>query len=84
LIRQVAASGHTAMTESLSSFRAIMGATSFKEGLELQVNFLRTSAIWSVSEASHFAHANIELAEKAAAPLMSHAALAADAIAHKN
>ena len=78
LFRQAAAAGQTAFTESLNNLRAIASAKTVKERLELQVNFVRTSAISAVSEGSRFARAGIDLAEKATAPIAARAYLAAE------
>lgn len=69
LFRQAFESNQSAFAETLNGVRAIATATSIKERIELQGNLVRTSAVWSVSEGSRFAHAGIELAEKVAAPL---------------
>ncbi len=78
LFRQAAEAGQTAFTESLNNLRAITSAKTVKERLELQVNFVRTSAISAVSEGSRFARASIDLAEKASAPIAARAYLAAE------
>ena len=78
LFRQAAEAGQTAFTESLNNLRAIASAKTVKERLELQVNFVRTSAISAVSEGSRFARASIDLAEKASAPIAARAYLAAE------
>ncbi len=78
LFRQAAEAGQTAFTESLNNLRAITSAKTMKERLELQANFVRTSAISAVSEGSRFARASIDLAEKASAPIAARAYLAAE------
>lgn len=78
LFRQAAAAGQAAFTESLNNLRAITSAKTMKERLELQANFVRTSAISAVSESSRLARAGIDLAEKASAPIAARAYLAAE------
>lgn len=78
MFRQMAASAQSVMAESLSGFRALVAAKGTKERLELQATLSRTAAIWAVSEASRFARAGIDLAEKASAPIANRVYLAAD------
>jgi hypothetical protein len=78
LIRQMTEAGQAAFTESLNNLRAIAAAKTVKERLELQANFVRTSAISAVSEGGRFARAGIDLAEKASAPITARAYLAAE------
>lgn len=78
LFRQMAEASQAAFTESLTNLRAIASAKTAKERLELQANFVRTSAISAVSESSRFARASIDLAEKASAPIAARAYLAAE------
>lgn len=78
LVRQAFETNQAAFAEVLTGVRAIVTATSVKERIELQGNLVRTSAVWSVSEGSRFAHAGIELAEKVAAPLTARAVAAAE------
>ena len=80
IAQQMAESSRHGFAEMLNSVRAILAAKSAKERIELQSNFLRTSALWSVSEASRFAQAGIELAEKVAAPLQARVVEAAELI----
>ena len=78
LFRQAAEASQAAFTESLTNMRAIASAKTLKQRLELQANFVRTSAISAVSEGSRFARAGIDLAEKASAPIAARAYLAAE------
>ena len=78
LFRQMFAAGQSAYAEAFNNVRAIMGAKTAKERIELQANFARTAAVRAVSEASRFAQAGIELTEKASAPLLARASLAAE------
>ncbi len=81
LFRQAAEAGQAAFTESLNNLRAIATAKTVKQRLELQANFIRSSAILTVSEGSRFARASIDLAEKASAPLTARVYLAAETFA---
>lgn len=80
LFRQWTASSQHAMHESLTNMRALMGVRTPKEAIELQGNLVRTAAVWAVSESAKLAHAGIELAEKAAAPLTARAVKAAEKV----
>ncbi len=81
LSRQTAESTQLAFTETLAGIRAVAGAKTFKEWIELQANLFRTSAIRAVSEGSRFAHASIDLTESASAPLIARAVAAAETMA---
>lgn len=81
LFRQAAEANRLAFTETLAGIRAVAGAKTAKERIELQANLFRTSAIWAVSESSRFARASIDLTEIASAPLKARAVAAAEAMA---
>ena len=81
LFRQFAESTQTAMSEAFSGMRALASTTSLKERMELQATLVRTSAAWMVSESNRIATANLELAEKVAAPIAARAAIAAETFA---
>lgn len=81
LFRQAAESTQTAIAETLTGIRALAGAKTAKDRIELQANLFRTSAIWAVSESSRFARASIDLAESASAPLTARAVAAAEVVA---
>lgn len=78
LFRQWSAASRQAMQEGMSGMRALMGVRTPKEAIELQGNMVRTAAVWAVSESAKFAHAGIDLAEKASAPLTARAVQAAE------
>ena len=78
LFRQVAEASQAAFTESLNNVRAIASAKTLKQRLELQANFVRTSAISAISEGSRFARAGVDLAEKVSAPIATRAYVAAE------
>ena len=80
LFRQTSESNRLAFTETLVGIRAVASAKTFKERIELQANFFRTSAIWAVSKSSRFAHPSIDLTESASAPLKAHAVAFAEAL----
>jgi hypothetical protein len=80
LFRQIAASSQEAFADASSSLRAITTAATVQEKLELQTNFVRTSTTRAVSEASRFARAGVELADKASAPLLARATLAVETL----
>jgi len=81
LFRQAAEANRLAFAETLAGIRAVAGAKTAKDRIELQANLFRTSAIWAVSESSRLARASIDLAESASAPLTARAAAAAEAVA---
>lgn len=78
LAKQMAELSQSAMTETMANLKALSSAKTPKEALDLQATIVRTSSIRAVSEASRFAHAGIELAEKAAAPISARLVLAAE------
>ena len=80
LFHQMATAGQTAISEGLNGFRAIAGAKTLREGMELQASMARTTAIWSVTEMARLTREGIDLAEKASAPLATRAYLAADKV----
>lgn len=77
LFRQTAESTRSAFTETFAGVRAMVGAKTLKERIELQTTLFRTSATWAVSESGRFAHASIDLIESASAPLKARAMAAA-------
>ena len=80
LFRQAAEANRLAFTETLAGIRAVAGAKTHKDRIELQANLFRTSAIWAVSESSRFARASIDLTESVSAPLTARAIAAAEAM----
>lgn len=81
LFRQTAESTRSVFTETLAGIRAVAGAKTFKERMELQATLFRTSATWAVSENSRFALASIDLTERASGPLKARAVAAVAAMA---
>jgi hypothetical protein len=81
LSRQAATSGQAAIAEMLSGLRALVSVKSVKESLELQASLTRASANWAVSAGNRFAQANVDLVDKASAPLIARATAAAEAFA---
>ena len=69
LFRQVAESTQAAFLETLNNIRAVAAAKTVKERIELQANFVRSTALRTVAENNRFANAGIDLAEKVAAPI---------------
>lgn len=83
LFRQARETSQAAVVETLNGLRAIATAKTPKEQIELQANFVRSSAIWAVREYSRFAQAGIELAEQVSAPLVARAVVAAESLSPK-
>ena len=84
LMRQMSEAGQAAMHETLASFRAITSAQSPKAMIELQANFVRSSAVHAVTEGARIAQSGIDLAERVSAPLVARMAVAAEtATAHR-
>ena len=80
LFRPAAEANRLAFTETLAGIRAVVGAKTHKDRIELQANLFRTSAIWAVSESSRFARASIDQSESLSAPLTARAIAAAEAM----
>jgi hypothetical protein len=78
LSRQAVACNQAAFDEILSGFRALVGAKSIKENIELQASLTRAAATWTVSEGTRLAQASIALVEKASAPLIACATAGAE------
>jgi len=81
MFRQMTESSQAAFADTLATVRALVTAKTVKERIELQTNFVRTSANRAVAESSRFANAGIELAQQVAAPLTARAVAAAEAVA---
>jgi hypothetical protein len=81
LFRQVTQSSQSAFSDALSNLRAIAAATTVKQRIELQANFVRTAALRAVADYNRFATAGIELAEQASAPLLARAVATAERFA---
>jgi len=78
LLKQMTEASQTAMSEAMANMKALSSAKTPKEAIELQATIVRTAAIRTVSEGTRFAHAGIELAEKAAAPISARLILATE------
>ena len=78
LSKQIAANAQAAVEESLSTFRALAGVRSFKEALDLQATYARTSFEKAVNQTGQITEASFKLAEQAYEPLAGRVTLAVE------
>ena len=78
LSKQVAANAQAALDDSMSTFRAMTSVKSFKEAMELQASFLRTSFEKAMSQTGALTEASFRLTEQAMQPLAGRMSIAAE------
>ena len=78
LMRAMMESGQAIMQEALSNMRAAATAKTPKAAIELQANFIRSSAIQVITESARIAQSGVDLAERVAAPLGARIVTAAE------
>jgi len=78
LSKQFAAHAQAVMDESMSTFRAMSSVRSFKEALDLQASFARTSFEKAMSQTGQMTEASMKLAEQAYSPIAARASLAVE------
>jgi phasin family protein len=76
LSKQVAATAQASFDESVSAFKTLSGLKSFKEVIDLQTSFARTSIDKAVTESGKLTDASLKLAEQAFAPISARVSLA--------
>jgi len=81
LTKQAAASAQASYEENVSALKALSGARSVKDAIELQANHARSSVERAVANAGRFADASVKLAEQALAPLTARVTLAVEKFA---
>lgn len=69
LSKQVVASAQASLDEAVAGFRALSGAKSLHEAIDLQTSLARTLFEKSMSEGGRITDASVKLAERAMAPL---------------
>jgi phasin family protein len=76
--RSVAATAQAQLTASVENAKALAGAKSFKEVIDLQVAFTRSSVETAVAETTKLADASKKLAEDVLAPITARVKLATE------
>lgn len=77
LTRHIAATTQASMDEALNSFRAMAGARSIKDAMELHAALTRSAMEAAVRQTTQVADASIKVAEQAMAPIAQRVTLAA-------
>jgi phasin family protein len=78
LSKQVAASAQAQVDQTMATLKALAGAKSLKEAIELQSSLARASVEKAVAETGKLTDASFKLAEQALAPLTARISLAAE------
>lgn len=76
LSKQVVASAQASLDETLANFRALAGAKSLREAVDLQTTLARSAVEKAVTETGRITDASVKLAEQAFAPLTARFAVA--------
>ena len=71
LVRAMMEAGQAIMQEALGNMRAAATAKTPKAAIELQTNFIRSSAIQVITESARIAQSGVDLAERVSAPLVA-------------
>ena len=77
LTKQIAATTQASIDEAMGNFRAMAGARSIKDAMELQAALTRSAMEAAVRQTSQVAEASIKVAEQAMAPIAQRVTLAA-------
>lgn len=80
LTKQVAAGAQANFDESVSAFKALSGAKTLKDAIDLQTGFARSAFEKSVTESGKLTDASLKLAEQALAPITARVTAAMDSI----
>jgi hypothetical protein len=83
LLKQAAAASVETVNQALAGWSALAAAKTFREQVEVQSGLARAFADRALAESTRFAQAGLALAEKAAAPVVARAVLAAETFAPK-
>lgn len=78
LSKHMTSTAQTQLSETLSTFKALGGAKSLKEAIDLQTGLVRSAIEKTMSETGHLTDASFKLAEQALAPLSHRVSLAAE------
>lgn len=83
ITKQVAANAQAQLDETISTFRALTGAKSLKEAVDLQANLVRNTLEKTFSETGKLTDATFRLAEQAWAPLTQRVTAAVEKLGQK-
>ena len=78
LTKQMASTAKTSFDESVSTFKALSTVKSFKEALDLQSAFAKTSFEKAVAESNKLTDASIKLTEQTLAPITARVTVAVE------
>jgi phasin family protein len=81
LSKQAAASAQAGFDASMAAFKALSGAKSLKDAVDLQANLARSSMEKALADSGKLTEATMKLAEQAFAPLAQRMTLAAEKFA---
>ena len=76
--KQVAATAQAQFEGTVSAFRALAGAKSMKDALELQATFARSTFEKTLAESGRLTESSIKLTEQALAPVTARVSLAVE------
>jgi len=79
--KQIAANAQATFDETLSTFKALTSAKSFKDALDLQTSLARSTLEKTLSESGKLTDASMKLTEQALAPLTARVTLAMEKFA---
>src|SRR5579883_3237553 len=74
--KQIAANAQASLDETLSTFKALSSAKSFKDAFDLQAGLARSTLEKTVAESGKLTDASVKLTEQALAPLTARFSLA--------
>lgn len=78
LTKQVAAGAQSNFDETVNAFKALSGAKTLKDAIDLQTGFARTAIEKSLSESGKLTDASLKLAEQVLAPITARVTAAMD------
>ncbi len=76
--KQVAATAQAQFEETVSAFKAIAGAKSVKDALDVQATLARTTMEKALAESGRFTETSMKLTEQALAPVTARASVAVE------
>ena len=79
--KHFANAAQASMEESIAAFKALPGAKSLKDALELQASFARSTMEKSVAESNKLTDASLKLTERALAPITARVTVAVETFA---
>ncbi len=84
LTKQVAAGAQANLDETMNAFKALSGAKTLKDAIDLQTGFARSTFEKSISESGKLTDASLKLAEQALAPITARVTAAMGGFAKAN